>query len=74
MDTDKSILIVDDEPFNHDTLILMMKSMGYKYFLKAFNGQQAIDMVQQNEFDICLILMDLDMPIMGGIEATKILV
>lgn len=38
MDIDKSILIVDDEPFNHDTLILMMKSMGYKYFLKAFNG------------------------------------
>lgn len=38
MDTDKSIMIVDDEPFNHDTLILMLKSMGYKSFLKAFNG------------------------------------
>ncbi|CAD8185831.1 unnamed protein product [Paramecium pentaurelia] len=74
MDTDKSIMIVDDEPFNHDTLILMMKTMGYKQFLKAFNGQQAIDMIQQNQLDICLILMDLDMPIMGGIEATKILI
>lgn len=38
IDADKSILIVDDEPFNHDTLILMMKNMGYKNFLKAYNG------------------------------------
>ncbi|CAD8127250.1 unnamed protein product [Paramecium sonneborni] len=74
IDCDKLILIVDDEPFNHDTLILMLKSMGYKYFLKAFNGQQAIDMIQEKQLDICLIIMDLDMPIMGGIEATKILI
>lgn len=38
IDYDKIILIVDDEPFNHDILILMMKNMGYNYFLKAFNG------------------------------------
>lgn len=38
IDSDKSILIVDDEPFNHDTLILMLKNIGFKKFLKAFNG------------------------------------
>ncbi|CAD8179620.1 unnamed protein product [Paramecium octaurelia] len=74
MDFDKKILIVDDEPFNHDILILMMKNMGYNQFLKAFNGQQAIDLVKEREEEISIIIMDLDMPIMGGIEATKILV
>ncbi|CAD8208572.1 unnamed protein product [Paramecium pentaurelia] len=74
MDYDKKILIVDDEPFNHDILILMMKNMGYNYFLKAFNGQQAIDLIKEKEEEISIIIMDLDMPIMGGIEATKILV
>ncbi|CAD8128047.1 unnamed protein product [Paramecium sonneborni] len=73
IDCDRQILIVDDEPFNHDTLILMLRTMGYKHFLKAFNGQQAIAMIQENQLNISLIIMDLDMPIMGGIEATKIL-
>ena len=36
--TPKSIMIVDDEPFNHDTLILMLKTMGFNSFLKAFDG------------------------------------
>ncbi|CAD8206230.1 unnamed protein product [Paramecium pentaurelia] len=74
MDFDQKILIVDDEPFNHDTLILMMKNMGYKQFLKAYNGQQAIDLVKEKQGEISIIIMDLDMPIMGGMEATRILV
>ncbi|CAD8119671.1 unnamed protein product [Paramecium sonneborni] len=74
IDYDKQILIVDDEPFNHDILILMMKNMGYNQFLKAYNGQQAIEITKEKEDEISIIIMDLDMPIMGGIEATKVLV
>ncbi|CAK57142.1 unnamed protein product (macronuclear) [Paramecium tetraurelia] len=74
IDFDQKILIVDDEPFNHDILILMMKTMGYTQFLKAYNGQQAIDIVKEKKGQISIIIMDLDMPIMGGIEATRILV
>ncbi|CAD8102026.1 unnamed protein product [Paramecium sonneborni] len=70
----KSILIVDDEPFNHDTLILMLKSMGFKNFLKAFDGQQAINIAFAKQNEIQVVFMDLDMPIMGGIAATKFLV
>ncbi|CAD8102766.1 unnamed protein product [Paramecium sonneborni] len=70
----KSILIVDDEPFNHDTLILMLKSMGFRSFLKAFDGQQAINIALAKQNEIQVVFMDLDMPIMGGIAATKYLV
>lgn len=34
----RAILIVDDEPFNHTTLTLMLKKLGHKSFLYAFNG------------------------------------
>ncbi|CAK84547.1 unnamed protein product (macronuclear) [Paramecium tetraurelia] len=69
-----SILIVDDEPFNHDTLILMLKTLGFNSYLKAFDGQQAINLAFAKQNEIYVVFMDLDMPIMGGIEATKFLV
>ncbi|CAD8115957.1 unnamed protein product [Paramecium primaurelia] len=74
IDQTKSILIVDDEPFNHDTLILMLKSLGFQSFLKAFDGQQAINIAFAKQNEIQVVFMDLDMPIMGGIEATKYLI
>ncbi|CAD8102768.1 unnamed protein product [Paramecium sonneborni] len=68
------ILIVDDEPFNHNTLTLMLQKLGHKQFFYSFNGQECIDMVQQNHTLIKTIFMDLDMPIMGGLQATQILI
>ncbi|CAK84067.1 unnamed protein product (macronuclear) [Paramecium tetraurelia] len=68
------ILIVDDEPFNHNTLTLMLQKLGHKQFLYSFNGQECIDKVKQNPLGIKTIFMDLDMPIMGGLQATQILI
>ncbi|CAD8179372.1 unnamed protein product [Paramecium octaurelia] len=68
------ILIVDDEPFNHNTLTLMLQKLGHKQFLYSFNGQECIDKVQQHSSQIKTIFMDLDMPIMGGLQATSILI
>lgn len=31
-------MLVDDEPFNHDTLKLMLKSLGFKNFISGYNG------------------------------------
>ncbi|CAD8163610.1 unnamed protein product [Paramecium pentaurelia] len=69
--TEKYILVVDDEPFNHETLCLMLKNIGFNKFLKAFNGQQCIDLVLQYHDQIYMIMMDIDMPIMNGIETTR---
>ncbi|CAD8164831.1 unnamed protein product [Paramecium pentaurelia] len=73
------ILSVDDEIFNQKSLQILISKMGFEVVL-AFNGQQAIQVVLglQKCCSSCnllsLILMDYQMPIMNGIEATKQLI
>jgi CheY-like chemotaxis protein len=62
------ILLVEDQPLNQKIAIMLMQRLGYSSVDVANNGQEAVDMVQQGSYDI--IFMDLQMPIMGGIEAT----
>ena len=64
------ILLVDDNQFN----LLIAKSIIEKWntiIETAENGQIAIDKIKLNSYDI--ILMDLQMPILGGIDATEII-
>jgi len=61
------ILIVEDNKVNLQVLKQILQRMGYESDV-AENGLQAIDAVQQKSYD--LIFMDLQMPLMGGIEAT----
>ncbi|CAD8157838.1 unnamed protein product [Paramecium pentaurelia] len=73
-ENEQEILIVDDEPFNHDILCLMLKRLGLNKFVKAYNGQQCLDIVMKKKSRIQLIFMDLDMPILGGLQTTEILI
>lgn len=63
---DKRILIVDDEDLNRKLLKSLLKD--YTTY-EATNGQEAVDMVLSINPD--LILMDIMMPVMDGLEATK---
>ncbi|CAD8119672.1 unnamed protein product [Paramecium sonneborni] len=74
VDKDQQIMIVDDEPFNHDALIMMLKRIGYTNFIHAYNGRECINKIQENHLKIKFILMDLDMPILNGFKATSILI
>jgi len=67
---DLVILIVDDEPINYKYLEILLKNKVKKVDI-AVNGKQAIEMANNTRYN--LILMDLKMPVMSGIEATKIL-
>ena len=67
---DWTILVADDEPINF-LLIKILLSGIVKRIDHAFNGKEVVDLVSQNRYN--LILMALKMPVMGGIEATKIL-
>ena len=64
------ILIVDDnEPIRG-----LLKTACSFYGLNTkcvTNGQEAVDALEKENFEI--VLMDLDMPIMGGLEATKVI-
>jgi len=64
------ILIVDDEPMIRDLLENIMEKTNYAcYFAK--NGETALEMLSRQTFDV--VLTDIDMPVMGGIELAKII-
>ena len=65
-----SILIADDEPDNFLYLEILLKNFAGK-IIHAENGLRAVELASACHFD--LVLMDLKMPEMNGIEATKIL-
>ena len=62
-----TILICDDDKDIVSALDIYLTSEGYKT-LKAYNGKEALRMVEQNE--VHLILMDIMMPELDGIRAT----
>ena len=65
----KTILIAED---NDSNFILMTYVLRRSYqYKRAKNGQEAVDIA--NEGGIDLILMDIKMPVMDGLEATKLI-
>jgi two-component system response regulator AtoC len=68
--TAKRVLIVDDEPKMQRILALMLTQMGHKP-LMAGNGQEALEQMQADSID--LIVSDLQMPVMNGLELLKTL-
>ncbi len=63
-----NILHVEDKPVNQKVLALILESMGHNV-ITANNGKKALEICAKNKFD--LILMDIQMPVMDGITATK---
>lgn len=62
------ILLVDDHPMNRDLTSRILHKRGYQVDV-AKNGLLAFEKFQQTSYDI--ILMDLQMPVMDGLEATR---
>ncbi|MBP1667774.1 MAG: cheY 4 [Bacteroidetes bacterium] len=63
------IIIVDDIFTNRLLIAEIVKSMGHM-ILEAENGREALEMLQNGgKFD--LVLMDIEMPVMNGIETTR---
>lgn len=64
------ILIVDDQPYIRITTKMLLKHLPHiKQISEAGNGCEAIQFLEKNQPD--LILMDVRMPILDGIEATR---
>jgi signal transduction histidine kinase/CheY-like chemotaxis protein len=64
------ILLAEDDPSNQFPLQRMLEKTGHVVVL-AENGQQAVQLLQDQDFDC--ILMDIQMPVMDGIEATRLI-
>ena len=62
------ILVVEDTPINQKVILNQLKVLGYSADCVA-NGQEALDLLKVSNYD--LLLMDCQMPILDGYEATK---
>ncbi|WP_416885516.1 PAS domain S-box protein [Marinospirillum sp.] len=62
------VLLVEDNEINQEVTGAMLTQLGVTYAIAA-NGQVAVEKAQQEAFD--LILMDIQMPVMDGYQATQ---
>jgi PAS domain S-box-containing protein len=63
-----SVLLVEDHDINRKLAEIMLQRMGYR-FTTAADGQQALDRLAQESFDV--VLMDVMMPVMDGLTALR---
>ena len=64
----KKVLLVEDEPINRDIADMLLSDVGLQAD-QAENGEIGVHMAQAKAYD--LILMDMQMPVMDGLEATR---
>ncbi len=65
-----NVLVVDDNPINQIIVTQILLQWGV-IITSAENGLEAIELLEKKSFDV--VLMDVEMPKLGGIEATKII-
>jgi PAS domain S-box-containing protein len=67
---DVRVLVVDDQPFNREIAEGLLVRVGIDVHL-ASNGQEALDIVSSGAEVFDLVLMDVQMPVMDGLTATR---
>jgi CheY-like chemotaxis protein len=70
--SNRVVLITEDEEVNFFLLKTIFKKTEAK-IIRAKNGKEAVDIIEQFNGDIDLVLMDLNMPVMDGYEAMRII-
>jgi signal transduction histidine kinase/DNA-binding response OmpR family regulator len=64
------VLLAEDNPTNRELALRILEKRGH-HVLVATNGQEALDLWERDPVDA--ILMDVQMPVMGGLEATRLI-
>ena len=65
------VLVVEDVPMNQKIVGMVLKKLGYQDVTFAADGREGVDCVCNGGIDF--VFMDLQMPVMGGIEATQLI-
>lgn len=67
-----NVLVVEDTQSNQMVIQLLLNKLGHNVFI-ANNGSEAIEFIESNTETLDVVFMDVSMPIMDGLTATKIL-
>ena len=65
----RTILLAEDNPINQQVMLGILQKLGYSSIDVAGNGLEAINALDQRSYD--LVLMDISMPEIDGLEATR---
>ncbi len=65
-----NVLIVDDDSMVLDALVFLVTSMGFNAH-RAKDGLEAVEQFEARSDSVSIVIMDVEMPRMGGIEATQ---
>jgi len=68
----ETILVVDDEAYVRQSVRKMLEDLGYAV-MTATDGAEAVELYEQNAAEIDLVILDMIMPNMGGVEAFDII-
>ncbi len=68
----KSILLVDDDLIIIDTVSKILIKLGYRVFT-ATNGRKAFELYRQQHAEIDLVMLDVMMPELGGVDAARLM-
>jgi CheY-like chemotaxis protein len=68
--TEKSIMLVEDNKLNQRLMESSLRRFGFHIDL-ANNGLEAVELYQAQPEKYCLIIMDIMMPVMDGLESTR---
>ncbi|MCD4698789.1 MAG: response regulator [Bacteroidales bacterium] len=66
----KKILLVEDNPLNRHLTVCILGRQGYAADI-AENGKIGLELFKKNKYEI--VLMDIQMPVMDGIQATRLI-
>jgi two-component system sensor histidine kinase/response regulator len=64
------VLVAEDNPVNRKLASSILERAGHNAILVT-NGREAVDAMEREQFDV--VLMDVQMPVMGGFEATRLI-
>ena len=68
--SDSKVLVVEDNEINQELIADMLEQLGYCSGF-AGNGKEALDLLRENQDEYSMVIMDCQMPVMDGIEATS---
>lgn len=67
----KQLLLVEDNTVNQTVMLKVLKSIGFEKVDTAWDGAEAVRLVKQKPLSYSAILMDINMPVMNGLDAAS---